>query len=234
MGTLIREAIGTGETLEIAKEAACNELGVESHEAEFEILQSPAKGTLGLFGKKDAKVKAIVRVAPLDKALEYLNEMLRAMQLHDVEIKVDEKEDSADIYIFGEEAWNLVGKRGETLNSIQYLLGLVANNCYEDSYFRINLDIENYRERREKSLKSLAHKTAKDTLRTKRKRFLEPMNPYERKIIHMEIESIDGVVSWSEGENQARHVVVGLESFQNKNKTEEIKETTVALYEKLN
>lgn len=209
---MIKESIGVGETLEIAKDAACRELGVETHEAEFEILQTPTKGALGIFGKKEAKVRAFIRISPLMKALNYLKAIIDAMNLHDVEISSKEEEGAGEIFLSGEEAWALVGRRGETINALQYLVGLVANNSADEDYYRISINVENYREKREKILKNLAAKTARYVLKTKRKYILEPMNPYERKLFHEEIQNISGVVSWSEGEGIKRHIVVGIES----------------------
>ncbi len=209
---MIKESIGVGETLEIAKDAACRKLGVETHEAEFEILQTPTKGALGIFGKKEAKVRAFIRISPLMKALNYLQAIIDAMNLHDVEISSKEEEGAGEIFLSGEEAWALVGRRGETINALQYLVGLVANNSADEDYYRISINVENYREKREKILKNLAAKTARYVLKTKRKYILEPMNPYERKLFHEEIQNISGVVSWSEGEGIKRHIVVGIES----------------------
>ena len=209
---MIKESIGIGETLEIAKDVACKELGVEAHEAEFEILQTPTKGTLGIFGKKEAKVRAFVKVSPLMKALNYLKSIIDAMNLHDVKISSKEGEEFGEIFLSGEEAWALVGRRGETINSLQYLVGLVANNSADEDYYRISINVENYREKREKALKNLAAKTARYVLKTQRKYILEPMNPYERKLFHEEIQNIDGVISWSEGEGIKRHIVVGVEN----------------------
>lgn len=209
---MIKESIGVGETLEIAKDAACRELGVETHEVEFEILQTPTKGALGIFGKKEAKVRAFIRISPLMKALNYLKAIIDAMNLHDVEISSKEEEGAGEIFLSGEEAWALVGRRGETINALQYLVGLVANNSVDEDYYRISINVENYREKREKILKNLAAKTARYVLKTKRKYILEPMNPYERKLFHEEIQNINGVVSWSEGEGIKRHIVVGIES----------------------
>ena len=234
MFILIREAIGIGETLEIAKEEACRQLGVKSHEAEFEILQAPSKGTLGLFGKKEAKVKAFITISPMDNAINYIRDIVNAMGLEGIEISSNENNGVGEISLHGEQAWNLVGKRGETLNALQYLSCLIANKNKEDPYFKINLDIESYREKRERNLKKLAHRTAIDVLRTKKKRYLEPMNPYERKILHMEIETIDGVTSWSEGEDQSRHIVVALDKQSKPEHSSSKDESEAQLYGKLN
>lgn len=207
---MIKEAIGIAETIELAKESACRKLEVEPNEVEFEILQVPIKGKLGLFGKKNAKVKAIIKTSPLDMGIKYVRDILNSVNLESVEISVKKTDDGAMLDLVGEGAWNLVGKRGETLNALQYLTCLVANRDSKDSYFRINIDIENYREKREKILKNLSVTKAMDVLKTKKRYAFEPMNPYERKIIHMALDGIEGISSWSEGENFNRHIVIGL------------------------
>ena len=102
----------------------------------------------------------------------------------------------------------MIGHRGETLEALQYLSGLVANHV-DNSYYRITLDIGNYREKRRETLEALGKKMAAKAVRTGRNTSLEPMNPYERRIIHTAVQTVEGAKSWSEGEDLARHVVIG-------------------------
>lgn len=204
----MREAIGTGDTVEAAREAACRELGVESYDAEFEILQMPTKKTFGLFGGSPARVRVYIEDSPAAAAAGYLTEVLGCMGLSDVRIETKEEEDGALLSLSGDDIGFVIGHRGETLDALQYLAGLVANHI-GSSYYRIALDIGNYREKRKETLQSLGRKLAEKSLKSGRNVSLEPMNPYERRIIHMAVQSVEGAKSWSEGESLGRHVVIG-------------------------
>ena len=162
---MIREAIATGDTVEQAFEKACAELGVESHEAEFEILEMPVKKTFGLFGGSPAKVRAFVRSSPAESAAEYLKTVVRAMGLTDIEVTIQEEENGALLSLTGEDIGFIIGHRGETLDALQYLTGLVANHV-DNSYYRITLDIGNYREKRKETLEVLGRKMAAKALKT--------------------------------------------------------------------
>lgn len=205
---MIKEAIGTGNTVEEAFEAACKELGVESHEAEFEILEMPVKKTFGLFGGNPAKVRAYVKDSAADAAAQYLKNILSNMGLSNVQFDIQEEESGALISLSGEDVGFIIGHRGETLDALQYLAGLVANHI-ENTYFRITLDIGNYREKRKDTLEVLGKKIANKAVKSGRNCSLEPMNPYERRIIHTAVQTVEGAKSWSEGEDLNRHVVIG-------------------------
>ena len=191
----MREAIGIGETVEEAKEAACKELGVESYEAEFEILEMPTKKTFGLFGGSPAKVRVYLEDDPAEVAADYLR-------------GVRKEEGGAMLSVSGDDVGFIIGHRGETLDALQYLCGLVANHVGGE-YFRIAVDVGNYREKRRETLEALGRKMAEKSLRIGRNTSLEPMNPYERRIIHTAVQTVEGAKSWSEGEDLERHVVIG-------------------------
>lgn len=207
---MIKEAIATGDTVELAREAACRKLGVESYDAEFEILEMPTKKTFGLFGGSPAKVRVFIQSSPSDAAAEYLKQILAHMGLLSVDIKVTEEESGALLSLSGDDIGFIIGHRGETLDALQYLTGLVANHI-DNSYYRITLDIGNYREKRKETLEVLGKKIAAKALKTGRNSSLEPMNPYERRIIHTAVQTVEGAKSWSEGEELNRHVVIGPE-----------------------
>jgi spoIIIJ-associated protein len=204
----MREAIGTGDTVELAKEAACKELGIESYEAEFEILEMPTRKTFGIFGGSPAKVRVYLNDDPADAAAAYLKNVLSCMGVSGASVDIRRKEDGALLVLDGQDIGFVIGHRGETLDSLQYLAGLVANHI-GGSYYRIALDIGNYREKRRRTLESLGRKMAEKSLRTGHNLSLEPMNPYERRIIHTSVQQVEGARSWSEGENMERHVVIG-------------------------
>ena len=207
----MKEEIAMGDTVEEAFEEACKKLGVASHDAKFEILEMPVKKKFGLFGGTPAKVRAYIEENPATMASEYLKTILGYMGLSSVEIVITEQENGALLSLSGEDVGFIIGHRGETLDALQYLAGLVANHV-EDSYFRITLDIGNYREKRKEILEVLGKKMAAKALKTGRNCSLEPMNPYERRIIHTAVQTVEGAKSWSEGEETNRHVVIGPEA----------------------
>ncbi len=205
---MLRETTVTADTIDEAKQKACQELGTAIENTQFEVLQQPEKKILGLFGGSPAKVRAFIEVTPLESAKDYLAEILANMGLPDVELTAEENENGAVINIDGENVGFVIGHRGETLDALQYLAGLVANHVDED-YYRISINIGNYREKREKTLEILGRKLAFKAVKTGVKTSLEPMNPYERRIIHTAVQKVKGASSWSEGENMQRHVVIG-------------------------
>ena len=209
---MIKESIGTGETIEVALENAYRELGIDSSTegVNFEVIQQPEKKKLGIFGGKEAKVKVTLEIkeSPAKVASDYLRNILDALGLTEIEMTVKEEENGAEINLEGEGIGFVIGRRGETLNSLQYLTGLVANHV-ENNYYRISINTGNYREKREKTLEILGRKLAFKAAKTGEKSRLEPMNPYERRIIHTAVQKVRGAISWSEGENMNRHVVIG-------------------------
>lgn len=165
--------------------------------------------------EKAAPVAPPAEAIPADKidantaagrAVAYLKGILKELNLENTEISVIPSDNGARIILTGENLGIIIGRRGETLDALQYLVSLAANTG--DGFFRVSLDTGNYREKREQTLKGLAHRMSKQVLRTGRSRTLEPMNPYERRIIHTEIQAIDGVESHSVGEGAGRRVVI--------------------------
>lgn len=205
---MIREFIAVADTVEEAQKQACLQLGTAVEDTQFEILQQPEKKKFGLFGGNPAKVRAFVEVTPLACAQAYLKEILSKMGIEHYDMTAEEVEGGAIISITGEDVGFIIGHRGETLDALQYLAGLVANHV-DDGYYRIAINIGNYREKREKTLEILGRKLAFKAVKTGQKTSLEPMNPYERRIIHTAVQKVRGAISWSEGENMHRHVVIG-------------------------
>ncbi len=140
------------------------------------------------------------------KAVSYIKTVLSGLGCTDIDVKVVTFDGGATVILSGEGLGVVIGHRGETLDALQYLASLAANNG--NGYFKVSIDIGNYRERREKTLISLANRMANQALRTGRNRSLEPMNPYERRIIHTAIQEINGVSSHSVGEGDRRHIVI--------------------------
>lgn len=206
---MIKEVIGVGETELDALNDAKKQLGLsDTDEVEFELIQRAEKKKFGLFGGAPAKVKVTLKAAPEDKAEEFLRNILDKMNLSNVEIEKKPIEGGVEFDLSGEDVGFVIGRRGETLDSLQYLTSLVANHA-DSGYFKVTIDTGNYREKREKTLEILGRKLAFKAVKTGRRTSLEPMNPYERRIIHTSVQKIKGAISWSEGENANRHVVIG-------------------------
>ena len=217
---MIKEAIKEAETIEEAKSLALEELGISEDKAQFEVLIQPEKKKFGLFGGSLAKVKVFYEETPTDIAKAYLTDVLTKLGVTNVIIEANETEDGAEFDVNGDDIGFIIGHRGETLDALQYLTGLVVNHI-NDEYFRVIINIGNYREKREKTLEILGRKLAFKACKTGEKVSLEPMNPYERRIIHTAVQKVRGATSWSEGENLQRHVVIGpdrkKQSYGNKN-----------------
>ena len=150
------------------------------------------------------------------EAKAYVERVLKAMGLEDINVEMNETADSAEIILSGEQVGAVIGRRGDTLDALQYLAGLVANHV-GNTYFRVTINTGNYREKREKTLEGLGRKMAFKAIKSGRNQILEPMNPYERRIIHTAVQKVNGAISWSEGEVTKRHVVIGVDPEYKKN-----------------
>ena len=269
---MIKEAIGTGLTIDEAREDAALKLGAaDDADVQFEVITFPKKKTLGLFGGCKAEVKAFIELPdekpkkkhdkkankpaekkaepkkkeakpeekkekvekkndsakefgpavdvselPADsrpvKVVEFLKPILKNLGCENVTFKVSERENAALIELEGDGLGAIIGHRGETLDALQFLAGLASNNG--GGYYKVSLNIGNYREKREDTLTSLANRIAQQVLKTGKCRTLEPMNPYERRIIHTAVQAIEGVTSASFGEGVNRRVVIGKEGTE--------------------
>lgn len=281
---MIKEAVGYGSTVDEARENAVALLNAaETDDIQFEVLATPKKKTLGIFGGRKAEVRVFVELPdekpvrparenrkkkpteaaaasekprkqapqkaerdvsekqlrterperaekpersvpdfgelrpvselPADsraaRAVAYLKAILDGFGCTDIDIKAATADNAALIALEGESVGVIIGHRGETLDSLQYLTSLAASNG--SGYFKVTLNIGNYREKREEALVSLAKRVSAQVIKTGRCRSLEPMNPYERRVIHTAVQSIDGVTSGSFGQGAARRVIIGPE-----------------------
>ncbi|MBO5057422.1 MAG: protein jag [Lachnospiraceae bacterium] len=199
----------SAKTVDDAITAACQKFTVTSDKLEFVVVEEGSSGFLGI-GAKPAIIKAKVKSSAADKAKDFLKEVFDAMNLVVViDVKYDEDNRNIDIELSGDEMGVLIGKRGQTLDSLQYLVSLVVNKDVEE-YIRVKVDTEDYRKRRKETLENLAKNIAYKVKRTKRPVSLEPMNPYERRIIHSALQNDRYVTTHSEGEEPFRRVVVTL------------------------
>ncbi len=198
----------SGKTVNDALNEALKELHASRDEVEVTVIDEGAKGFLGMFGAKDAVIQVVKKFNPEKIAVTFLQEIFQAMGMS-VSIETKLKERQLAIELSGEEMGVLIGKRGQTLDSLQYLVSLVVNKG-SSPYVSILLDTENYRQRRKETLESLAYNLAKKVKQTKRNVVLEPMNPYERRIIHSSLQNDRYVTTYSEGEEPYRNVVITL------------------------
>lgn len=206
-----------GKTVEEALTAASASLGVTSSELDYEVVEKGSSGFLGI-GAKPAviKVNKIEKEETIvDKTRAYLEALFKAMDIQtEIEIDFDEENNNMNISLEGPEMGILIGKRGQTLDALQYLISLYVNKESE-SYIRLKLDTENYRARRKDTLENLAKNIAFKVKRSRRSITLEPMNPYERRIIHSALQHDKFVETHSEGEEPFRKVVVTLKDGYN-------------------
>lgn len=215
---MIKEAICEGSDVQDALKKAKAQLGLdETAEYEFEIIQTEEKKKFGLFGGRPAKVRVFIKDTPDERAEKFLRDVLDKMTLQSVEIEKSTDENAVEFNLSGEEVGFVIGRRGETLDALQYLTSLVANHG-EDPYIKVTVNTGNYREKREKTLEILGRKLAFKAIKTGKKTSLEPMNPYERRIIHTSVQKVNGAISWSEGENANRHVVIGPDPKSSRNR----------------
>jgi spoIIIJ-associated protein len=201
----------SGKTVEDALTEASIQLGTTSDQIEYEVIDKGSAGFLGI-GSKNAVIKArkIISLSVEDQVKSFLYDVFHAMDM-EVEIlaKVDENEKLVDVELKGDDMGILIGKRGQTLDSLQYLTNLAVNK-HSENYYKIKIDTENYRKRRKETLENLAKNVAYKVKRSKRPVSLEPMNPFERRVIHSTLQNDKYVTTHSEGEEPYRYVVVTL------------------------
>lgn len=199
----MEELIFTAKTVEAAVALAAEALGQDADKIRYEVID---EGKRGLFGGRDAKIQVIAN-SKTERVKRFMTEIVTNFPLEGVEIDVTEEDGTVKIELSGEDASYLIGRRGDTLNSLQYLAGLVVNNG-EEKYSRVTLNINGYREKREKTLEALARRLGNQVLRSGRSVTLEPMAPYERRIIHATVQQIEHISSTSIGEEPNRKVVI--------------------------
>ena len=208
-----KELIVTAKTVEEAKEKAALELGIAVENIEFTVLEEGKRGFLGI-GATEAKVSATYTLGGADIALAFIEQVVSDMELNLTVAKKAGNNDDILITVDGEGAGLLIGHHGETLDSLQYLANLAANKKIKGEkhdYVKITLDIEGYRAKREETLRALARRMAAKVVKYKKSVMLEPMNPYERRIIHSEVQHVAGVSTNSIGSENNRRVVMFLD-----------------------
>jgi spoIIIJ-associated protein len=205
----MRYVIKQSKTVEEAIKDALLELEVSEEDVEIEVIEEASKGLFGIIGTKEAKVKVVVVNDPINKSKEFLDRIFASMSIK-ADIKIRKEDDVLHVDILNVNSSDkgiIIGKRGNTLDSIQYLLTLALNKNKE-KYTRVVLDIEDYRMKREETLIRLAERMAEKAKYTHRLVKLEPMNPSERRIIHSALQNHNGITTYSEGDEPYRRVVI--------------------------
>lgn len=204
----MNKIVVNGSTVEGAIELGLQKLDKKRNEVEVNVLKEATKGLFG-FGSKDAEVELIVKFNAVDVAKEFLNDIFLAMDI-DVRMSNTVIDEQQAIDLAGSEIAVLIGRRGQTLDALQYLVNIRINKLTSDSS-RVLLDAENYRERRKNTLEELAERLASKANKTNRDVVLEPMTPYERKIIHTYLQDKVGIKTSSQGQEPHRKVVISLD-----------------------
>ena len=209
-----KEVVVSAKSVDEAVALAAEQLGLPADAIEYKVLEEAKKGLFGL-GAAPAKISATARGGEHD-ALAFIKKLISDMQISaEVEMTDGENSDSKLISVTGESAAVLIGHHGETLDSLQYLANLAANkriNGVKRDFVKISVDVEGYRAKREETLRALARRKAQQVLKYKKSVMLEPMNPYERRIIHSEVQTIEGVSTNSIGSENNRKVVMYLDT----------------------
>ena len=198
----------TGKTIEEAILMAVAKLGVQRDNLEIEVLEQPVKGLFGIIGGRDAKIRATIKKSVKDEIKEFLSRVLELMGV-EARIEMVEEDSQITVKLSGQNMGLVIGRRGETLDALQYITNLVVKRGKSDGK-RIIIDTEKYRSKREETLRKLAKRLANKVQRTKKSIVLEPMNPYERRIIHSTLQNHPYVTTYSEGEEPHRKVIIKL------------------------
>ncbi len=203
----------SGKSVEEALRLALIELEATREQVEYEVLEEGSKGFLGI-GAKETRIRVSKKDSVIDSARVFLNSILKEMNI-EADLEIEQHDDVLNVNMNGEDMAILIGKRGQTLDSLQYLVSLVVNKN-KDEYLRVVLDTENYRAKRKETLESLAEKLAAKVKKSRKNVILEPMNPYERRIIHSALQNNPNVSTKSEGDEPYRKVVIYYDYKKNK------------------
>ncbi len=197
----------TGRTIDEAIQKALDTLGVKRNNLDIKVLSEPAQGLFNLIGAKDARINAKVLFPPAQYLEHFLAELIKYMNLEGT-VAVEEDEEKIIASINGKRIGSLIGRRGRTLNELQYLLNTIIKRQFSGIKKMIIVDVEGYRERREKTLTQLAKSIARKVDRLGDEQVLEPMTPQERRIIHLALKGDNNVITYSKGEEPYRKVVI--------------------------
>lgn len=196
----------SGKSIEEALKTGLAQLNTTEDRVKMTVLEQPSKGLFGLLGVKAAKIELEKIPDPLEEAVSFLKDILTTMSL-EPSVELQQAKEATTILIHGTDLGMVIGRRGQTLDALQYLVNIVANR-YSEKHVRIILDAENFRDRRQQTLEQLANRLASKVIRTKKEVVLEPMPAQERKIIHSYLQSHPDVRTYSKGEEPNRRIVI--------------------------
>lgn len=202
----MKKVVAAGKTIEDAVQKALAELHVPREHVTVRVLEEPSKGLFGLIGVREAKVEVEYKPDPIEQGQAFLQEVLQTMGLQ-AQVVTQQTPDGYLFDIQGKNLGMIIGRRGQTLDALQYLVNVVANR-YAEKHLRITLDAEKYRSRRKETLEQLADRLARKAVQTRRNVRLEPMSAAERKVIHSFLQNRADVVTFSEGDEPNRYIVV--------------------------
>ena len=202
----MKEITASGSTVEEAVQSALEQLNTTEDRVEVDVIDAGKKGIFGLIGAKRAIVKVKLAKNPVQETEKFIKEVIKYMNV-EVDIKTTVKDNHVTYEMEGENIAIIIGKRGQTLNALQYLAHLAINK-EKDKYFVVTLDAEGYRGRRKETLEALAHKMADKAKRLNKKVALEPMPAFERKIIHSALQNQKNITTYSDGQDPHRHIVI--------------------------
>lgn len=202
----MKKIVVKGKTIEEAIRAGLHQLNTTEDRVLVQVLEQPSKGLFGLIGSREAKVELELKPDALEETAVFLHDIFTAMEL-DITLEQQESKEGTIFHIQGSDLGILIGRRGQTLDALQYLANIVANR-FSESHVRIILDAENFRERRRKTLEDLALRLASKVERTKKEVMLEPMSAQERKMIHARLQTHPTVKTYSKGDEPNRRIVI--------------------------
>ncbi|ACT04891.1 RNA-binding cell elongation regulator Jag/EloR [Paenibacillus sp. JDR-2] len=209
----MKKIVASGKTIDDAVRSGLTQLNVTKDRVKVLVMEQPSKGLFGLIGVKEAKVELELIPDPTIEAEQFLRDVSEAMGLT---IAIERKQTKEATYLSvsgGGDIGMLIGRRGQTLDALQYLVNIVANR-FSDSHLRIVLDAEDFRERRRRTLEELSERLAGRVVRTKKEVVLEPMSSHERKVIHSQLQNHPRVKTYSKGDEPNRRVVIALKEKQ--------------------
>lgn len=198
----------SGKTVEEAVKSGLSQLGVPETRVKVTVIEQPSKGLFGLIGSREAKVELELLPDAIEECQAFLHRLIAAMGLS-IRVEREDGPEAVRFNLHGEELGILIGRRGQTLDALQYLANIVASR-HSDKYIRIILDAENFRERRRQTLIQLSERLAERVVRTRKEVILEPMSPQERKVIHSQLQNHPKVKTYSKGDEPYRRVVIAL------------------------
>lgn len=202
----MKKLLASGKSVEEAIQNGLAQLGVSKDRVNVTVLEQPSKGLFGLIGARDAKVELTLQPDGIEEAISFLREVSAAMELT-VNVERLDDEDAVRINLTGSDLGILIGRRGQTLDSLQYLANIVANR-HSNRHLRIVLDAEQFRERRRQTLEALSDRMATRAIRSRKEIMLEPMTSQERKIIHAWLQANPDVRTYSQGDEPNRRIVI--------------------------